>query len=77
MDQTPRRAARASLPALGGKARPRTLIVGPTCFSATRGVPTSVERATGGTVGLECGGRVMRFVAAGGRISTTILMRLR
>ena len=38
---------------------------------------TSAERATGGTVGLGCGGRVMLFIAVGGRISTTISMPLR
>ena len=51
-------------------------IAGLMCFSPTNGVRTSAGRATGGTVGLACGGRVMPFIAVGGHISTTISMPL-
>jgi predicted nucleotidyltransferase len=55
----------------------RVSIAALTCFSPMSGVRTSAGRATGGIVGLECGSRVMPFIAVGGHFSTTISMPLR
>ena len=43
-------------------------------FLADERVRTSDGRATGGTAGPVCGGRVMPFIAVGGHTSTTISM---